>query len=63
LSKRGQDVIGSDGRCHLPNNHSKYRTSGTRACSGTPVNAERQHSGSRIEPPQSLARHTLDNHA
>ena len=28
LAERSQDVIGSDGRCQVPNNHSKYGTSG-----------------------------------
>jgi hypothetical protein len=37
MAERGQDVVGSDGRCHVPNNHSKYRTSGVLACTGTPV--------------------------
>jgi hypothetical protein len=54
MAERSQDVIGSDDRCHLPNNHSKYRTSGVPVLTGTPVKLQRDHGGTRIEPPDSL---------
>jgi hypothetical protein len=37
VTERNQNVFGSYGRCHVPNNHSKYRTSGRRVHSGTPI--------------------------
>ena len=55
MAERGQDVVGSDGRCHVPNNHSKYRTSGVPVLTGTPVKLQREHGGPSIEPPDALA--------
>ena len=37
VAERNQDVFGSHGRCHVPNNHSKYRTSGLLVRHGTLV--------------------------
>ena len=36
-AERNQNVFGSHGRCHVPNNHSKYRTSRLPFRRGTPV--------------------------
>jgi hypothetical protein len=63
LAERNQDVIGSDGRCHVPNNHSKYRTSGVPLLCGTPVQLHCQHGGTGIEPPNSLTRQAFYLHA
>jgi hypothetical protein len=39
----------------VPNNHSKYHTSGVRILRGTPVKLKRDHGGSGVELPDSLA--------
>jgi hypothetical protein len=54
LAERGQDVIGPDGRRHVPNNHSKYGTCGVSLISGTPVYLKLDHGGAGIHPPDSL---------
>jgi len=55
VAERNQDVVGSYGRCHVPNNHSKYRTSCVLARGGTLVNRQRHHPGPGIQPPDSAA--------
>jgi len=39
----------------VPNNHSKYHTSGVRILRGTPVKLKRDHGGSGVELPGSFA--------
>ena len=62
MAERNQDVVGSYGRCHVPNNHSKYRTSSVLARGGTLVNRQRHHPGPGIQPPDSAAGATLYLH-
>ncbi len=59
MAERNQDVFGSHGRCHVPNNHSKYRTSSRRFRSGSPIYLQRYHPGPGIEPADSLAGEAL----
>ena len=63
MAERGQDVVGSYGRCHVPNNHSKYRTSGVPAFTGTPVKLQHEHGRPGIEPPDPLAGKPIDRGA
>jgi len=55
VAERNQDVIGPYGRCQVPNNHSKYRTSGPLACGGALVGRQRYHRSPGIQPPDSAA--------
>jgi hypothetical protein len=57
-----QDVIGSNGRGQVPNNHSKYRTLVLPSSFSAPVNFECQNAGSRIEPSYSVTRQTFNLH-
>jgi hypothetical protein len=60
VAERNQDVVGSDGRCHVPNNHSKYRTSVVLAIGGTLVNDHRHRPGPGIQLPDAVAGETFD---
>ncbi len=55
MVERNQDVIGPDGRCQVPNNHSKYRTSCVLAVGSTLVNLQRYDPGPGVQPPDSAA--------
>jgi hypothetical protein len=55
VAERSQDVIGSHGWCHVPNNHSKYRTSGVLTGRGALVDCQRHHGGPGVEPPDAAA--------
>jgi hypothetical protein len=57
-----QDVIGSNGRGQVPNNHSKYRTLVLPGSFAAPVNFECQHGGPGIEPSHSVIGQTINLH-
>jgi hypothetical protein len=60
VAERNQDVVGSHGRCHVPNNHSKYRTSCVLAYDGTLLYLQRYHRGPGIQPPDAAAGNAVD---
>jgi hypothetical protein len=60
VAERNQDVVGSHGRCHVPNNHSKYRTSSVLASRGTLVHRQRHHPGPGVQPPDAAAGKAFD---
>jgi len=62
MAERNQDVVGSYGRCHVPNNHSKYRTSGLLTRGGTLIYLQRCHPGPGVQPPDSAAGKAVDLH-
>jgi hypothetical protein len=55
VAERYQDVVGSHGRCHVPNNHSKYRTSGELTVGGALVCCQRHYRGPGVQPPDAAA--------
>jgi hypothetical protein len=59
MAKRNQNVLGSHGRCHVPNNHSKYCTPRLLVRGGTPVYFQRYHPGPSVEPADSVAGEAL----
>jgi hypothetical protein len=62
VAERNQDVVGSYGRCQVPNNHSKYRTSSPLVRVGALVGRQRYHRGPGIQPPDSAAGEAVDLH-
>jgi hypothetical protein len=56
LTQRGQNVVRSNSRCHVPNNHSKYGTATRYRVYGTPVKLQGDDPGPRIHAPDPLWR-------